>query len=155
MNKKAARIIFAILLTIAFALFANLFTNAYRAASENVQDVYFAIGLSFGGIFFHFSKNHPKATKRTKMTAESIELLMLVMTPTVVSFRILRDIFPNNAYAIIIPTVLALSSWYIVTLIRTSRIGDVVNGKNAYSMTMLFYWGIMVFVVLLILLLIH
>jgi len=152
-NKKTAKVIFAILLTVAFALFAKLYTNAYTTAPEKLQDLYFAIGLSSAGILFHFLKNHPKATKGSKMTMESIELLMLIMTPIVVSFRILKDIFPNNPWAIIVPTILGLSSWYIVTLIRTSREGDEKDGKFAYSLTTYIYWALMVSIVLLIVLL--
>lgn len=153
MNKKAAKVIFAILLSAAFALFAKLYTNAYVAAPEKLQDLYFAVFLSAAGILFHFLKNHPKATKPSKMTMESIELLMLIMAPIVVSFRILKDIFPNNPWTIIIPTILGLSSWYVVTLVRTSRKGDETDGKFAYSLTTYLYWAVMVSLVLLIVLL--
>jgi hypothetical protein len=133
-NKKVAKTIFAIFLIIAFTLFSKYYTDTFRVTREKYQDLYFAIGLSFAGISFHFLKNHPIVTKRTKMTMESLELLMLIMTPTVVSYKILKEIFPNNIYAIIIPTMIALGSWYTVTVIRTSRIGDEIDGKDAYSL---------------------
>ncbi len=144
MDKKTSKIILAIILIISIILFSKFYSDILSSASEDVQSLYLAIIFSLVGIFFHFIKNYQKIQKRTKMTMESLELLMLVLTPAEVSYKVLGEAFPNNPYAIIVPTVIALFSWYIITIIRTSKIEDKIDGKDTFSFTMLFFWGTIV-----------
>jgi hypothetical protein len=137
-NEKVRKAILATILIAVLGSFAKIYSNTFQTASEDFQSLYFAIGIAFGGIAFHFLKNHPKLQNQ-KITMETSELLMLIMSPTYVSFKILKETFHNDPYPIIITIILALSSWYIVTLIRTSKL-ETKDEKVAYSNTMLFYW---------------
>ena len=75
------------------------------------------------------------------MTIDSLELLLLVIAPTVTSFSVLKKIFPNDIYPILIVFGGMLTLWYFATLIRTSRDKDIVDGRPAFVLAHLLYWS--------------
>lgn len=139
MNKTLGRIVLAIILMAVLTIFVLWYSNMYREASEEFQDLYFAIGTALAGLLFYLLRDNPKFQNQ-KLIMGSSELLMLIMSPTFAAFKILREAFPSNPYAIIIPTIIALSSWYFVTIFRTSKV-ESKDEKGTFSLTMLVYWG--------------
>lgn len=144
MNQQQRRIVSAAVLVIVLSLFGKVYSDMYRASSEDYQNLYLAIGLSFAGIAIHFLKNYRDTKKPIKMWLESLELLMLIMTPVAVSYKILKDTYPHNIWAIIIPTILVLGSWYVVSSIRSNRIGEEIDGKPTFSFAIFFFFAIVV-----------
>ena len=135
---------------IPFSIFIFWYQDTYRNATEEFQNLYFAIGAGVAGTILHFLKNIEKLKikKPTKMTIDSLELLLLVFTPTTTSFTILKKQFPGDVYPILIVLGLVLSFWYVIILIRTRRTDNKIDGKPSFVLSSLLYWsfiGLIVF----------
>ena len=143
-------IITTILIMIPFSFFILWYQDTYRNATEDFQNLYFAIGAGAAGTILHFLKNHDsiKTKKPTQMMVDSFEFLLLVITPTIASFTILKTYFPKDVYPLLIVLGIVLSLWYFITIIRTSRIDDKPSGHPTFVLTNFFYWsfiGMLVF----------
>ncbi len=92
------------------------------------------------GIFAHFAKKHSsvKDKKGMELAWDTIELLMIVATPVVVSFDILKEKYPNDPNPIILVSALAFGAWYTVSLIRAGKL-DLNESRQAFFTTNLLY----------------
>lgn len=134
---------------IPFSIFVFWYQDIYRNATEEFQNLYAAIGVGIIGIILHSLKylENLKITKQAQIIIDSLELLLLVIAPTIASFTILRKQFPDVAPILIIFG-LALGVWYLFTLYRTTRKENLVDGRAAYILSNYLYWsfvGILVF----------
>ena len=136
MNWKNS-IIITIIIMIPFSIFIFWYQDTYRNATIEFQNLYFAIVAGIAGILLHFLKNHEsvKNKKPNLMTVESLELLLLVITPTATSFSILKTQFPETIIPILVVFGLAISSWYFITLFRVTRKEDETDGKPIFFLS--------------------
>lgn len=133
---------------IGFYFFAQFYIENFRAASKELQNLYYAIGTASAGIFIHFFKKHPrvKAIKPLEMLLESLQLLMLVASPTIVSYEIFKKSFLNYLDPIILVSIIAFSSWYFVTLYRVTRPEDRNIGTLTLTISSILYAGLLFFI---------
>lgn len=129
-----------ILTGIALYLFSQLYIDLYRSSSKEFQTLYFAIGMSVAGILAHFIKKHPKVKdkKGQELGWDTIELLMLMATPLVVSFDSLREWYQSNTNFVIIVSTLVFGLWYVISMIRAGRL-DQDESKQAFFITALLF----------------
>jgi len=136
-------IILTIIIIIPFSIFVFWYQDVYRNAAEEYQNLYAAIGAGIVGIILHSLKYFEslKLTKQVQLTIDSIELLLLVISPTTASFTILRKQFPGDIAPILIIFGFMLGIWYVITLYRTTRKENLVVGRAAFVLSNYLYWS--------------
>jgi hypothetical protein len=147
-NQKYVFYGIAIAMLIGFSFFAYFYTENFRTASKEVQNLNYAVLTGAAGIFIHFFKKYHrvKEQKFLEMFLESLQLLMLVASPTIVSYEIFKKSFPTNPDPIILVSIIAFSAWYFVTLYRVTRPEDANLGKFTLAISSILYAGILYFV---------
>ena len=143
-------IITTIVIMIPFTVFILWYQDTYRNATEDFQNLYFAIGAGVAASILHFVKNHEsiKNKKSNQMTIDSLELLLIVMTPTTVSFTILKKAFPQDIYPLLIIFGVVITLWYFATMIRSSRKQDKIDGNPIFFLSNFLYWSFISILVL-------
>lgn len=123
-----------------------MYTNFYKDASPEFQNLFYAIGVSGAGIFLHFLKKSKTIEQKYILTAESMELLMLTISPVFVSFAIIGESL-NSLFIKLLITLIVLGSWYVYTLWNLTRPSNIVEGKNAFSTTISLFFSILSIIV--------
>ena len=143
-------IIITIIVMIPFSLFILWYQDTYRNTTEDFQNLYFAIGAGITGTILHFLKNHKevKLKKPAQIMIDSLQFLLLVITPTTASFTILKQQFPNDVYPLLILLGIVLSLWYFITLWITNKQENKIDGKATSVLTHFLYWSFIGMIVL-------
>ena len=149
--KRSHEIILSIILAIPSIFILNYVTTlsreSYASASESEQLLFGAIFTAVISLLLHFIKEYHKIEKRHKMMFESMEVLLMMITPVLVSFKLINEIFGQKVLPIVIPVIAVLFLWYIVMLFITTSPKNVIDGKAAFVITNFLYWGFLIMLI--------
>ena len=141
MNNKLKASLIGIPLFIGMILLSQWYIDINKNASEEFRYLIYAIGTGIIALGLHFAKDIPAIKKipDVLISFNSMELLLLVMTPILSIFQIF--IKENPAEMIILITA-GILSWWFVIVIKT----DNASGKMALRLSAQLYAGLLAIV---------
>ena len=81
------------------------------------------------------------------MMFESMEMLLIMLSPALISFKLIQEALPQQILPIIIPITAVLFLWYVVMLLLISTPKNIKDSTPAFIITSLLYWGFLAMLV--------
>ena len=141
MYKKYPVIGLGVALLVLMYFVSQWYGDAYRNASEELRDVYYAVSSGTIALALHFIKDIKpiRKSEQVRMIFDSFELLLLIMTPIFSTFKILKELPNYNPEWLLVLSTAGIFSWYVVTVYRTSS----KFGKTAFFISSQLYAGLL------------
>lgn len=141
MNKKYSGLVYGIPLIIGMYFFSQWYIDINRNASEDIRYLTYAIVSGILALSLHFFKDirSVKNNESILKIVDSLELLLLIMTPILSIFQVHMKNYPD---AMLVLLGVGIFAWWMTIVIRTNN--D--SGKVAFTLSAQLYAGLMAIV---------
>ena len=145
-KKKILSLLIIFGIAISFYFISQISIEEIGKWNQQERDLLTAIVLAGFGILLHYIKKHPKVNEESKETADSLELLIMMVAPMVASFQVTTSLF-HSFFGMPIAIFVMTGLWFVLSLIQINRFEE----KDKKGARRIFYTNTMLFALLMVL----